>query len=190
MTKEQMAVLDRVDDHQLVELLLANNEEAVKYVFCRGDGVLCHVADRLSGPQVNKEELINEFYLFLSADDWRRLRQFEFRSSLNTWLTIVAIRFFQQKKSVLGTNRGALNTLLMEEAEQIPDDDDVLKTMSKLELYEAIEQHPRLRERYALLGVLAGKDAKTIAKEMGCTVSAVYNLVKKAKKALTKKMKG
>lgn len=192
MTKKQALVLDRMDDCQLVELLLANNEEAVRYVFFqRCDGMFYHVMKSVFDEQVEKEELINEFYLFLSADDWRRLRQFEFRSSLNTWLTIVATRFFQQKKEVLWTNRTSTDTLLlMEEAKQVPDDHDILSEMSRLELYEAIERHPKPRERFALLGALAGKDAKTIAEEMECSVVAVYNLIKKAKKALIKKMKG
>ncbi len=191
MTKNQALVLDRMDDHQLVDLLLANKEEAVRYVFFqRCDGMFYHVVKSVFNEQVEKEELINEFYLFLSADDWRRLRQFEFRSSLNTWLTIVATRFFQQKKLVLWTNLGSNDPLLMEEAKQIPDDQDILSEMSRLELYEAIERHPKPRERFALLGELAGKNAKTIAEEMGCSVIAVYNLIKKAKKALSKKMKG
>jgi DNA-directed RNA polymerase specialized sigma subunit len=38
--------------------------------------------------------------------------------------------------------------------------------------------------------MLAGKKAETIAEELGITVMAVYNLTKKAKMALKKRMKG
>ena len=37
---------------------------------------------------------------------------------------------------------------------------------------------------------MAGKSADKVAGEMGCSVMAVYNLIKKAKKALKKIMKG
>ena len=42
----------------------------------------------------------------------------------------------------------------------------------------------------ALLGELAGKRAEAIASELGLTVSAVYKLIKKAKVAVAKIMKG
>jgi DNA-directed RNA polymerase specialized sigma24 family protein len=103
---------------------------------------------------------------------------------------VVAIRFFNQKKSFLRTNSVDMPSLLEKEAGEIPDDYDILDEMSKVELYEAIEKLPKTRERFALLGVLAGKSAGMIAKELGCTVTAVYNLTKKARMALKKRMKG
>ena len=186
-----MRKLDRLSDRQIVDLLLANNKEVLEYVFFhRCDGMFARVISSVFQSQVKKEELITDFYLFLSAEDWRRLRQFEFRSELDTWLTVVAIRFFNQKKSLLRTNSVDLPSLLEKEAGEIPDDYDILDEMSKVELYEAIEKLPKTRERFALLGVLAGKSAGIIAKELGCTVTAVYNLTKKARMALKKRMKG
>ena len=114
------------------------------------------------------------------------MRQFEFRSELNTWLTVVAIRFFKQKKEKFQTKTETLDSPLIE----VLDDFDLYEEMSKVELYEAIERLPKPRERFALLGVLAGKSAGMIAKELGCTVVAVYNLTKKARMTLKKRMKG
>lgn len=134
-----------------------------------------------------KEELVSEFYLHLSEDNWRRMRQFEFRAKLNTWLTMVAVRFFGEKKSENRTKIEALSPLMVETA---PDDYDPIAEMTKLELYEAIGRIAKPRERYALLGQLAGKSPETVAKELGCSVVAVYNLTKKAKATLKKMMKG
>ena len=78
----------------------------------------------------------------------------------------------------------------MKEVCQIPDDFDIIDELSRVELYEAINQLPKHRERLALLGMLAGKKVETIAEELGITVMAVYNLTKKAKMALKKRMKG
>lgn len=183
--------MDRLSDRQLVDLLLANDEEAVEYVFFhRCNGLFAHIVNDLFHAQVKKEELIGDFYLFLSADDWRRLRLFGFRSELNTWLTVVAIRFFNQKKSVVQTNTEELDAPLNKMVSQIPDEYDLFEHLSRVELYEAIERLPKPRERFALLGELAGKKAETIAQELGCSVAAVYNLTKKAKTALRKRMKG
>lgn len=183
--------MDYLSDRQLVDMLLTNDEKVVEYVFFhRCDGMFAHIINDVFQSQVKKEELITDFYLFLSADNWRRLRQFEFRSELNTWLTVVAIRYFNQKKDEIQTNLGNLEESLMKEVRQIPDDFDIIDELSRVELYEAINQLPKHRERLALLGMLAGKKAETIAEELGITVMAVYNLTKKAKMALKKRMKG
>lgn len=183
--------MDYLSDRQLVDLLLTNDEKVVEYVFFhRCDGMFAHIINDVFQSQVKKEELITDFYLFLSADNWRRLRQFEFRSELSTWLTVVAIRYFNQKKDEIQTNFGNLEESLMKEVRQIPDDFDLFDEMSRVELYEAIDKLPKSRERMAILGELAGKKAETIAEELGCTVAAVYNLTKKARKTLKKRMKG
>ena len=178
--RKRLQKLNRLSDKQLVEMLLSNDDAVVDYVFFhRCNGIFTRVINDVFQSQVKKEELITDFYLFLSADDWRRLRQFEFRSELNTWLTVVAIRYFSKKKDSMQTKTEDLDPLLMKRDNQIP-----------LELYEAIDKLPQHRERMALLGELAGKKAETIAEELGCTVTAVYNLTKKAKLALKKRMKG
>ena len=183
--------MDYLSDRQLVDMLLTNDEKVVEYVFFhRCDGMFARVINDIFHSQVKKEELITDFYLYLSADDWQRLRQFEFRSELSTWLTVVAIRYFNQKKDEIQTNLGNLEESLMKEVRQIPDDFDLFDEMSRVELYEAIDKLPKSRERMAILGELAGKKAETIAEELGCTVAAVYNLTKKARKTLKKRMKG
>ena len=190
MASKQWHKMDRLSDRQLVELLLANDKEAVEYVFFhRCDHVFSHVINSIFQSQVKKEELVTEFYLFMSADDWRRLRQFGFRSGLDTWLIVVAIRFFRQKKDAFWTKTESLDSSLIY-VEQIPDEFNHFDEMSKVELYKAIEKLPKPRERLALLGSLAGKSAEMIAEELGCTVAAVYNLVKKAKMTLKRKLKG
>ncbi len=184
--------MDRLSDCELVDLLLANDEDTIEYVFFhRCDGMFAHVISSVFQSQdIKKEELIGEFYMHLSADNWRRLRQFQFKSGLNTWLTIVAIRFFKQKKASMQTNIMETDALLLEGAKHIADDYDIFNEMSKVELYKAIERLRNPRERLVLLGELAGKPTETIAAELGCTVSAVYNLAKRAKAAVRKYMKG
>lgn len=44
------------------------------------------------------EELIGEFYEFLSADDWHKLRIFQYSCSLNSYISIIAARYFQHKR--------------------------------------------------------------------------------------------
>lgn len=191
MGKRKHHKLDRLSDRQLVDMLLANDGEAVEYVFFyRCDKMFSHVIKTIFQSQGKKEELVNEFYLYLSEDDWRRLRQFEFRSEFNTWLSVVAIRFFSNKKLFFLTKTEQLDALINMEGNEIPDEYNFLDDISKMELYRVIETLPKPRERLALLGELAGKKAETIAEELGCTVIAVYNLTKRARMAVKKRLKG
>lgn len=74
--------------------------------------------------------------------------------------------------------------LIVETQKNEVDEYDILHELSRLELYKAIDQLSKPRERYALLADLTGKSAEEIAADMGCTVSAVYNLTKKARMEL------
>lgn len=190
MYDRRIAYFDGMPDRKLVGLLLANNKEAVEYVFFhRCDGMFAHIIHSVFQSQGKKEELITEFYLYLCENDWSRLRKFEFKSALNTWLTVIAVRFFRKKR--LGQTKLVVvePQLIVETQKNEVDDYDVLQEMSRLELYKAIDHLSKPRERYALLANLAGKSAEEIAADMGCTVIAVYNLIKKAKEELRKLLK-
>lgn len=189
MRERNIAYFDSLSDKELVELLLANDQEAIEYVFFhRCDGMFAHIVYNVFQSLVTKEELITDFYFYLSENDWNRLRKFEFKASLNTWLTVIAVRFFK-KMRISQTKLVAIDPqLIVETRKNETDDYDIINEMSRLELYKAIDQLSKPRERYALLAELTGKRAEDIAAEMGCTVAAVYNLTKKARMELKSKM--
>ena len=185
MYDRRIAYFDSLTDRALVEMLLANDQEAIEYVFFhRCNGMFAHIVHTVFQSQGKKEDLITEFYLYLSEDDWKRLRQFEFKSGLNTWLTVVAVRFFR-KMHLSQTKLVVVEPqLIVETQKNVADDYDIMHEMSRMELYKAIDRLSKPRERYALLADLTGKSAEEIAADMGCTVSAVYNLTKKARMEL------
>jgi len=185
MYENRIAYFDSLSDQDLVQLLYANDPEAIEYVFFhRCNGMFAHIIHSVFQSQGKKEELITEFFLYLSENDWAHLRIFGFKSSLNTWLTVVALRFFRKKQKIQTKTVLVEPQLIVETLKDEADDHDVLKEMTRLELYGAIDQLSKPRERYALLAELTGKNAEDIAKEMDCTVSAVYNLTKKARMEL------
>jgi len=189
MRERNIAYFDSLSDKELVELLLANDQEAIEYVFFhRCNGMFAHIVYSVFQSLVTKEELITDFYFYLSENEWNRLRKFEFKASLNTWLTVIAVRFFK-KMRISQTKLVAIDPqLIVETRKNETDDYDIINEMSRLELYKAIDQLSKPRERYALLADLTGKRAEDIAAEMGCTVAAVYNLTKKARMELKSKM--
>ena len=185
MNDKRESYFDSLSDRDLVNLLLANDAEAVEYVFFhRCNGMFAHTIRSVFQSQGKVEELITEFYLYLRDNDWSLLRKFEFKSSLNTWLTVIAVRYFRKIHLSQTKIVTVEPQLLIEEHENQSDDFDVLNEMTRLELYKAIDRLSKPRERYALLSELTGKSAEEIATDMGCTVVAVYNLTKKARKEL------
>ena len=182
MRERNKAYFDSLSDRELVELLFANDQDAIEYVFfIRCNGMFAHIAYSVFQSQAQKEELVTDFYFYLSENDWSRLRKFEFKASLNTWLTVVAVRFFK-KMRISQTKLVVVDPQLIVETQSNETDDyDIINEMSRLELYQAIDRLSKPRERYALLADLTGKRAEDIAAEMGCTVAAVYNLTKKAR---------
>ena len=191
MRERRKAYFDSLTDRELVALLLANDQEAIEYVFFyRCDGMFAHIIHGVFLSQGKKEELVSELYLYLSQNNWERLRKFEFKASLFTWLTVLAVRFFK-KKQISQTKIVAIDPqLIVETRKSEPDDFDIVQEMTRLELYKAIDKLSKPRERYALLADLSGKSTEAIAEDMGCTVSAVYNLTKKARMELKTMMKG
>lgn len=48
--------------------------------------------------EVDYDEFVNEFYLYVMENDAYRLRQFQGRSSIYQWMKVVAIRYFIAKR--------------------------------------------------------------------------------------------
>lgn len=109
MDESIIAYFDKLPDRELVDFLLANNPKAVEYFYShRCDRLISRIQSMLHFP-IAKEELLIEFYLFLSDKNWKRLRGFNFKTEMDTWLTIVAIRYF---KSILPRTESSLEYCL------------------------------------------------------------------------------
>lgn len=190
MIPSRKAYFESLTDRTLVGLLLENNQEAIEYLlFHRCEGMFAHIVHSVFNNLEKKEELITEFYLHISDNDWEKLRKFEFRSGLNTYLTVLAVRFFKKIK-ISQTKIVPIDPqLIVETQKSNPDDFNIEHEMSRMEMYKAIDNLSKPRERYALLAELNGMSADEIALDMGCTVSAVYNLTKKARMELKNKLK-
>ncbi len=86
-------------DQQIVEKLIANDPHTIKdFFFVRCRAALGYIGQFFCQNKQLPEELIGEIYEFLSADDWHKLRIFKYTCSLNSYITIIASRYFQHKR--------------------------------------------------------------------------------------------
>lgn len=86
-------------DKEIVNRLLENDTGTIRnFFFVRCRAMLAYVGQYFCQTRQTPEELIGEFYEFLAANDWHKLRIFKFTCSLNAYVTILASRYFQRKR--------------------------------------------------------------------------------------------
>lgn len=89
-----------MSDKETVELLIADDPDAVReFFFVRCRPALTYIGQYFCGGKLSAEEMIGEFYEFLSADSWHKLRIFRYSCSLNSYITVIASRYFQRKRN-------------------------------------------------------------------------------------------
>lgn len=104
MRRKRLKYFRSLSDRELLEAVMNNDEDAIEYLlFYRCDKLFSFIIRRTFSSNVKKEELITEFYLFLHRNGWEKLRKFNFLSSLDTWLSTVLVRFFDEKKKSVAT---------------------------------------------------------------------------------------
>ena len=94
---------DKLNDHELVDGILKNDQYIIEYFFNRKCSKLFEyiIINVFDSNLTDKQELANELFLLLARDNWYKVRQFDFRSKLMTWVSVVAVRFFQKKREEL-----------------------------------------------------------------------------------------
>jgi len=167
----------------IVEALISRDENVTEQFFFRDCRPLfISIINNVFKHQVDYDEFVNEFYLYLMEKDAFRLRQFEGRSSIYQWIKVVAIRYFIHKRdSVIDmSSKGPL--IGQAAAESDVYDCDV----SSIDIYALLEQMPNRRYAYVIRRiVLEEAEPKAVAEELHVTVDNLYNIKKRAIALLT-----
>lgn len=135
-------------------------------------GVLEMIRRRVFSGNVELDEMVGELYIYLAEDGWRRLRTFDARngSSLKTWMSRVAWRFFIGKRTKFSAC-----------SDECPDDSaggiGPFSVAGRIDVRLALEAMPNRRYAEAVvLLVLVGCEADEVAKLWHTKVSNVYNI--------------
>lgn len=174
--------LENLTDQQLIEYLIAGESWAVEYLFyykCRA--MFDYIIREVFRGAAHRDELINELFLFLSRDNWRRVRQFRADSRFTTWLSVVAVRFFLAKRAELIDSQKN-NTLNERDINNVPCCSGYDDFVAKIDLYNLIGRLPNPRDRHVLLALeIYGHSIEEVAAELGVTVDNLYNIRRRAK---------
>ena len=109
-----MIGFEQYTDKEIVSKILAHDQLIIEYFFLKKcSPVFMYILHSVFDGKIDVKELINELLLYLSENNWHKLRQFDYRSRLTTWVRVVAVRFFVKKRNELIERGGysALNTM-------------------------------------------------------------------------------
>jgi RNA polymerase sigma factor (sigma-70 family) len=168
------------DDKSLVEQITDGNDQ-LAFIFLKEkcEKIFEYIRNsRLKGFDLETDDLINDFYIFLQENNWEKLRAFRFESKLQTWINVVASRYLLKKydnelkeNSVKGTPIEGIHSF---------SDDDTTNRMVLAELLEAISRLKEKRYQQVLLLGLQGFDPKEIGEQIGISVNNVYVIKSRA----------
>ncbi len=174
-----------MSDMQIIKLLIDRDEQVTRQFFFRDCRPLfVSIIRNVFSYEVDYDEFVNEFYLYLMENDAYRMRQFEGRSSVYQWLKIVAIRFFIAKKTRMIENES--NEALLDKADCKESPYDGMRRMSLVDLNFLFRRMRNKRQVYVIRRiVLEDAEPEKVAKELSVTVDNLYNIKKRAIAALT-----
>lgn len=172
-------ISEEYTDKQIVDGILRGDDRIIGYFFnrkCRP--IFAYIIRSVFDFQMDEATLISEFYFYLQADDWYKVRQFDFRSKLTTWANVVAIRFFQKKRKELLDYRND---------EALSNKTDIGESLyvsidRSMDVEEAMKKMPNERYRQVIeLLDIQGTRPEELAEEMNVTVDNLYNIHRRAR---------
>ena len=163
-------------DFEIIEALIArDNEVTQEFFFERCRPLFCAVIRQIYDYEVDYDEFVNELYIYLLENDAARLRQFEGRSSLLTWLKVTATRFFVKKRDQLIEDQA--NDTLYEEIEIAEDRSE----LSVLDVQRLLLAMPNRRYAHVIQRLFLDEYApEELAIEMHITTDNLYNIKRRA----------
>ena len=172
-------------NQQIIEALVARDEQVTQqFFFCRCKPLFLSIMRYVFSYDVDYDEFVNEFYLYLMENDAYRLRQFQGRSSIYQWLKVIAIRYFVAKRDNMIDMES--KDSLLKSVSQKDCAEEATKIATKMDIEYLFSQMSNRRYVYVIRRlVLQEADPKQVAQEIGCSIENLYNIKKRAMAALT-----
>lgn len=146
------------------------------YDLCRYP--LADITRSLMGGTLDYDDIVNELYLYLSADNWRKLDTFQSLNGcrLSSWVSVVAWRYFMQARPRLLHQSSADMTEIASQAATSPLDIEIA-----MDVENTFAAMPNKRYVQLLrLMLVEGYDSVETAGRLGTTVDNIYNLKRRA----------
>jgi RNA polymerase sigma factor (sigma-70 family) len=174
-------------DRQFVADLLANDGKALECLLYDRYRSLLRFNALKAAPNVPVDDLVQELYIYLSADNWARLKKYDPELPFDRWFSVVSYRFFKdfslrmidsrhqipitniEDQQLLNAGTSQMNQIMM----------DIKKGFDELE-------PPRDREILTAL-ILRDEEPQVVADRFNVTVDNLYNIKRRALAKLIQK---
>lgn len=182
--------IDKYSDTELVNAVCGNDHQAIVHLFYKKclPTFQYHIY-KLFPYREDIRDLVDEFFLYLFEDDWRRLRTFDgTRASLATWMSVTSFRFFKAYKHSKIDSNGIISISDKWETfvgDWVQSSDAGIM----MDLNEAIDSIKNDRDReIARLVFIEDKEFQTIADRFELSVDYVYTVKNRLIKNLKSKL--
>ena len=126
---------------------------------------------------VDYDDIVNELYLLLSANNWRALDSYRGEAKLATWLSCVAWRYFV-KVYVRNEREHAVDDISVRKLAVI---DTILDTEIRIDVETVLKAMPNTRYAKVIsLHIVEGLGAEEAAAIIGTSAANFYNLKSRA----------
>lgn len=168
----------KLSDKEIVEGILHGDKNIITQFFCNDcKSLFYYIHSTICNFRIDPNEIANTILLYLSEKDWRKLRQFDFRSKLITWLSVVAIRYYKKIMSGM-IDMASIDTLYSCQDTQ-GESPEELET--RMDIAEGLRNMPNQRYRMVIQALdLQEKSPEELAKEMNITTANLYNIHRRA----------
>lgn len=176
--------LNNMTDQEIISSLIAHDPKVTAQFFfkdCRP--LFISIIRRVFGNQiVDYDEIISELYVLLMENDARKLRTFKYESTLFQWLKTIAVRHCLELKRRGKVIDNESQEPLVNSGKNLS---YVESSQAKMDVESLLRQMNN--QRYALvihLLMIEEKSPEEVAKQLSITVANLYNIKRRAMKAL------
>lgn len=168
-------------DREIIQGLIDRDERVTKdFFFNKCRPLFTTIIQLIYDYEVDYDEFVNELYLYLMQDDAKKLRSFEYRSTVFQWLKITTIRHFIRKR----------NKMIEDKSHETPYNEPGGSDSSKAAEDDLERLFARMpNKRYVMVIrrlILDDMKPELLAKEMEITTANLYNIRRRAVAQLTR----
>lgn len=174
-------------DRQFVADLLANDGKALECLLYDRYRSLLRFNAMKAAPNVPVDDLVQELYLYLSADSWARLKKYDSDLPFERWLSVVSYRFFKDFSLRMIDSRRQIPITNIED-QKLLDAGTTQMTQMMIDIKNGLDELEPPRDREILSALLIhDEEPQEVAERFNVTVDNLYNIKRRALARLIQK---
>ncbi len=174
-------------DQQFVVDIIANDSKALEYLLYDRFRRLLRFNAMKAAPNVPVDDLVQELYIYLSADNWTRLKKYDPELPFDRWLSVVSYRFFKDfSLRMIDSHRQIPITNIKDQ--QLLNAGTIQMTHIMMDIRQGLDKLEPPRDREILTALLVhDEEPQEVADRFKVTVDNLYNIKRRALAKLIQK---